>query len=312
MTVSAAEVAAARAFNRFYTTLIGVLGEGLLRTPYSLTEARVLFELAQREEAEVVLLRRALDLDPGYLSRMLARFEADGLIVRARSADDARRQVARLTAAGREVFERLDRLSAEDVGALLGRVPQARRPQLIAAMRTIQELLADPPRRPSRQVDLRPPRAGDFGWVVQRNGAVYAAEYGWDSTYEALVARIVAGYIEQHDPARESAWLADLDGEPVGCVFCVRKDDAVAQLRLLLVDPRARGMGIGERLVAECLRFAAGAGYGEIMLWTNDCLTAARRIYERAGFELERQEPHHSFGQDLTGQFWRRRLQPIP
>lgn len=306
MTVAAADIAAVRRFNRFYTGVIGVLGEGLVRTPYSLTEARVIFELAQREATEVVALRRDLGLDPGYLSRMLARFESDGLVTRERSAGDARRQVVRLTRAGRDACALLDERSSEDVGAMLARLPAGRRSRLIAAMRTVRRLLQEPP-GPDECV-LRPPRPGDFGWVVQRNGALYAEEHGWDHTFEALVARIVADFAEDHDPRREAAWIAELDGEPVGCVFCVRRDDTVAQLRLLLVEPSARGMGVGSRLVDECLRFAAGAGYCEIMLWTNDCLEAARRIYQRAGFELESEEPHHSFGRDLVGQYWRRRL----
>lgn len=301
-----AEVATVRAFNRFYTNVIGVLGEGLVRTPYSLTEARVIFELAQREATEVAGLRGALGVDAGYLSRMLARFEAGGLIDRERSAADARRQVVRLTPAGRDAYTLLDARSTEEIQGMLARLPGEQRQRLLAAMRTVQELLEGAP-RPQAYV-LRPLRAGDFGWVVQRNGALYAEEYGWDSSYEALVARIVADYIEGRDPECEDAWIAEVDGEPVGCVFCVRKDEKVAQLRLLLVEPSIRGMGIGGRLVEECLRFAARARYEEIMLWTNDCLSAARRIYERAGFELEGQEPHHNFGHDLVGQFWRRKL----
>ncbi|MBA9004700.1 bifunctional helix-turn-helix transcriptional regulator/GNAT family N-acetyltransferase [Thermomonospora cellulosilytica] len=306
MPVTADEIAAVRSFNRCYTRIIGVLGEGLLHTPYSLTEARVIFELGRREVAEVAALRRDLDLDPGYLSRMLARFESDGLIVRERAPGDARRQVARLTPAGRDVQEMLDKRAGEDIGALLERVPQTDRARLLTAMRTVQNLLAEPaPRSP---VVLRQPRPGDLGWVVQRNGELYAAEYGWDHTYEALVARIVADFAADHDPGRERAWIAELDGERVGAVFCVRREETVAQLRLLLVEPSARGRGVGTRLVDECLRFAAGAGYAEMMLWTNDCLTAARRVYERAGFVLESQEPHHSFGRDLVGQYWRRPL----
>lgn len=309
MHASPADVGAVRAFNRFYTNVIGVLGEGLLDTPYSLTEARVIFELAQREATEateVGVLRRTLGLDAGYLSRMLARFEADGLIARERSASDARRQVVRLTRSGRDAFALLDARSADEIQALLARVPDERRPRLISAMRTIQEVL-EPSSRPQAYL-LRALRPGDFGWVVQRNGALYAEEHGWDRSYEALVARIVADYIDDHDPRREDAWIAEVGGEPVGCVFCVRKDDRVAQLRLLLVEPGVRGMGIGGRLVEECLRFAARAGYEEIMLWTNDSLTAARRIYEQAGFELEEEEGHRSFGHDLVGQVWRRKL----
>ncbi|WP_241661497.1 bifunctional helix-turn-helix transcriptional regulator/GNAT family N-acetyltransferase [Thermomonospora catenispora] len=311
MPVTTDEIAAVRSFNRCYTQIIGVLGEGLLHTPYSLTEARVLFELGRREITQVAELRRDLGLDPGYLSRMLARFESDGLIVRERAPEDARRQVVRLTPAGRRVRETLDGRAREDVGALLERVPEGERPRLLEAMRTVQRLLTGP--APRSSIVLREPRPGDLGWMVERNGALYAAEHGWDHTYEALVARIVADFAADHDPRRERVWIAELDGERAGAVMCVRREETVAQLRLLLVEPFARGRGVGTRLVEECLRFAAEAGYTEMMLWTNDCLTAARRIYERAGFELESEEPHHSFGQDLVGQYWRRSLRaPAP
>jgi DNA-binding MarR family transcriptional regulator/GNAT superfamily N-acetyltransferase len=299
-------VATVRGFNRFYTGLIGVLHEGLVGTAYSLTEARVIFELAQCESTQVAELRRALDLDGGYLSRMLTRFEASGLVTKERSPTDARRQIIRLTARGRNTYETLSRRADEEIRALLAGLGGDRRRRLISAMETVQGILNDAPRPPAYV--LRPLRPGDIGWVVHRHGLLYAEEYGWDHTFEALVARIVADYVEKHDPRREAAWIAEVDGEPVGSIFCVRKDDEVAQLRLLLVDPRVRGMGIGGRLVQECLRFAATAGYSQIMLWTNDVLTAARRVYERAGFELESEEPHRSFGHDLVGQFWRRRL----
>jgi DNA-binding MarR family transcriptional regulator/GNAT superfamily N-acetyltransferase len=297
------EIAAVREFNRFYTSVLGLLREGLLDTPYSLTEARIIFELARQDEVEVAAIRRWLDLDPGYLSRMLARFEADGLVRKARSPGDGRRQVIGLTPAGRAVFAKLDALSSDQVRALLSPIPAGRRSRLTAAMAGIREVLENA--APAATVVLRPPAPGDLGWVVQRNGALYAAEYGWDETYEALVARIVADYAARGDRAGEAAWIAELRGEPVGCVFCMRKTGQTAQLRLLLVEPSARGMGIGERLVTECLAFARRAGYREIVLWTNDVLDAARRIYQRAGFELVRSGPHHSFGHDLVGQDWR-------
>jgi DNA-binding MarR family transcriptional regulator/GNAT superfamily N-acetyltransferase len=301
----------AREFNRFYTAVIGVLQEALMRTPFTLTEARVLFELAQRESArtpaiEVTALRRDLGLDAGYLSRMLARFESEGLITRERVTGDARRQAVALTDLGRAAFRTLDRRSAADVGKLLGRLGEADQRRLLGAMGTIRELLGGPVQRDT--IVLRPPAPGDLGWVVQRHGARYTQEYGWDQTFEALVARIVADYAEKRDPAREGAWIAEVDGEPVGCVFCVAKDDTTAQLRLLLVEPDARGTGVGTRLVDECLRFATRAGYKRIMLWTNDVLTGARRIYERAGFELVEEEKHHSYGHDLVGQIWCRPL----
>lgn len=295
-------IATVRAFNRFYTNLIGVLREGLLQSPYSLTEARVIFELAQREATEVAEVRAALDIDGGYLSRMLARFDADGLIMRERSVLDARRQVIRLTQPGRQAFAMLDARSAQEIRHLLARLEDEERRRLVGAMGTIREILEG--RAPRERFLLRAPRPGDFGWVVQRHGVLYAQEYGWDETFEALVARIVADYLDGRDPRRERAWIAEVDGDPVGCVFCVRSDGRVAQLRLLLVEPSARGMGIGVRLVDECLRFARQAGYDEMMLWTNDVLSQARRIYDRAGFALVAQEPHHSFGRDLVGQNW--------
>ncbi|HEU5156580.1 MAG TPA: helix-turn-helix domain-containing GNAT family N-acetyltransferase [Streptosporangiaceae bacterium] len=299
-------IARVRAFNRFYTNVIGVLSEGLLDSPYSLTEARLIFELAQRDSTEVAALRHDLAIDAGYLSRLLAKFETDGLITRARSATDGRRQVIRLTPAGRAVYDTLDERSAGEVRGLLTPLTDERRRRLVAAMDTIEEVLAGP-RRPRAYV-LRPPRPGDFGWVVHRHGVLYAQEYGWDATFEALVARVVAGYIDEHDARRENAWIAEVAGEPVGCVFCVRRDDTTAQLRLLLVEPSCRGTGIGTRLVDECLTFARLAGYKSIMLWTNDVLGDARRVYERAGFRLAEQGAHHSFGHDLVEQIWRRDL----
>jgi DNA-binding MarR family transcriptional regulator/predicted N-acetyltransferase YhbS len=308
MVVETAEdrVAAVRAFNRFYTNVIGVLDEGLLHTPYSLSEARVIFELAQRDAIEVSDLRRALDMDAGYLSRMLSRFETDGLVTKERSSADGRRQIIRLTDQGRAVFEMLDTRSAEDNARILSQLGAEDQRRLLDAMRTIRQILENRPR--SSAVLLRPLGPGDYGWVVHRHGVLYAEEYGWDETFEALVARIVADYVDHRDPRRESAWIAEVDGEPAGCLFCVKRDESTAQLRLLLVEPRARGMGIGSRLVEECLRFARRVGYQDIMLWTNDVLTAARRIYERAGFQLREEEQHHSFGHDLVGQNWWRKL----
>jgi DNA-binding MarR family transcriptional regulator/N-acetylglutamate synthase-like GNAT family acetyltransferase len=299
-------IARVRAFNRFYTNVIGVLSEGLLDSPYSLTEARLIFELAQRDATEVTALRHDLDIDAGYLSRLLARFEADGLITRARSATDCRRQVIRLTAAGRTAYEMLDERSVGEVHRLLQPLTDERRRRLVAAMDAIEEVLAET--RSPRSYVLRPLRPGDFGWVVHRHGVLYAAEYGWDATFEALVARVVADYVDKHEARRENAWIAEVAGEPVGCVFCVRRDDTTAQLRLLLVEPSCRGMGIGARLVDECLSFARLAGYKSIMLWTNDVLGDARRVYERAGFRLADQGEHHSFGHDLVEQIWTRDL----
>lgn len=319
MAVSTADVAAVRSFNRFYTAVIGVLGEGLVRTPYSLTEARVIFELAQRDDTEVLALRRALDLDPGYLSRMLARFERDGLVRRERSAGDARRQVARLTARGREVFAMLDERSVAEIRALLESLPGPERDRLLASMRSIRGALGGAVRddgpsapraaRPDAPFTLRGLRPGDLGWIVERNGVLYDAECGWDRTYEGLVAGVVAGYVENHVPGRENAWIAEAGGERVGGVFCVRRDDTVAQLRLLHVEPGARGTGVGAALVDACVRFAAEAGYKEIMLWTTALQRPAHRLYERAGFELEVEEPPvRRFGGEIHGQYWRKRL----
>jgi GNAT superfamily N-acetyltransferase len=255
-------------------------------------------------------LRAELDIDAGYLSRILTRFEAAGLVIRERSPDDGRRQLIRLTATGRMAFRTLDSRSAEEVRELLAPLTNREQRRLLEAMATIRQILG--PRRREPSIELRPPRSGDLGWVVRRHGVLYAEEYGWDESFEALVARIVADYVDHRDPGREAAWIAELDGEPVGCVFCVKREEKVAQLRLLLVEPEARGRGVGRRLVDECLRFARAAGYEEMVLWTNDVLDAARRIYERTGFELKEEEPHHSFGHDLVAQIWWRSLKDAP
>lgn len=299
-------VAAVRAFNRFYTARIGVLRDGLLRTPHSLTEARVLYELGQREVTEVADLRRELDIDAGFLSRLLARLQRDGLVARERSADDGRRQRIRLTEDGAAAFAELDRRSAEEIGAVLDALPDDDQRRLVGAMDVVREVLDHAP-APGAVV-LRAPRPGDLGWIVQRHGALYVQQYGWDESFEALVAQIVAEYARDHDPRHEAAWIAEVDGEPAGCVLCVRREESVAQLRLLLVEPRARGRGIGARLIEECLRFAQRTGYARITLWTNDVLHEARRLYERAGFELVESAPHHSFGHDLVEQTWARPL----
>jgi DNA-binding MarR family transcriptional regulator/GNAT superfamily N-acetyltransferase len=300
-----------RAFNRFYTGVIGVLDEGLVGTPWSLTEARVLYELAQAEVTEVAALRRALGVDAGYLSRVLSRLAAGGLVARSRSAEDTRRGLVRPTRAGRAAFADLDGRTAEQVEALLAGLDEEGRRRLVGAMGAIRSLLADRPA--AATMVLRPPAAGDLGWIIERNAAVYAQEFGWDATYEALVARIVAEFAERSaapGDRPEAAWIAEVDGERAGCVLCVARDGepGVAQLRLLLAEPSVRGAGVGTRLVDECLRFARRSGYRRLVLWTNDVLVAARRIYERAGFELVEEAPHHSFGHDLVGQWWGRDL----
>ncbi len=296
-------VEAVRRFNRFYTRRIGVLEEGLSRSPFSLAEARVLYELAHRHPATAAWLAEELGLDAGYLSRILRRFQEGGLLDRTPSDTDGRQSLLRLTDAGREAFAALDAGSRGEVGALLGRLPEDAQLRLVEAMDAVRGLLGGAPERGATCV-LRGPRAGDLGWVVMAHGALYAREYGWDERFEALVAEIVAGFGRGHDPARERCWIAETDGRAVGSVFLVRQSDEVAKLRLLLVDPAARGLGIGRRLVAECVGFAREAGYRVVTLWTNDVLTAARRIYEEAGFRLVREEPHHSFGHDLVGQTW--------
>jgi DNA-binding MarR family transcriptional regulator/GNAT superfamily N-acetyltransferase len=296
-----------RGFNRFYTRVLGLLRPELAGSAFGLTEARVLFEVAHRDDLAVSDLRRDLDLDAGYLSRILSGFTASGLVAREKSAADGRRQVVRLTAEGRHAFDELDRLQAAAIDTLLAPLDDGQRNQLVGAMDQIRRMLGS--ETPWTGIVLRPPQPGDLGWVVERHGARYAAEYGWDATFEALVARVVADFAERRDTQREACWIAELDGDRVGCVFCTAADaDDTAQLRLLLVDPSARGAGVGTRLVDECLRFAGRSGYRRIMLWTNDGLVAARRIYERAGFRCDRREPHHSFGHDLVGEYWSRDL----
>jgi DNA-binding MarR family transcriptional regulator/predicted N-acetyltransferase YhbS len=301
--VPASHVAAVRAFNRSYTKFLGVLNEHLYDTPFSLTEARVLFELGQRDETEVAELRRTIGLDAGYLSRLLARFEESGLIRRDRSGSDARRQVIRLTNPGHDTFRVLDTKSVAQIRDLLSDLTAAEQTRLIEAMDLIRHRIDRPTDRPD--VRLRAPAPGDFGWVIERNGALYASEHGFDSSYEALVAKIVAEYLAEHDPDREAAWVAELNGERVGAVFCVRKDETTAKLRLLHVEPSARGAGVGSVLVDECVRFAKSAGYRSMELWTVSLLAPARRIYQRAGFKLVAEDTARRFGHELTGQTWR-------
>ena len=300
-----------RAFNRFYTNVIGALDYSRqLYAPYTLTESRVLYELAHSPRTDAADLRAELSLDAGYLSRILNKFEEDGLIERTPSAGDSRRRRVSLTPRGRETAALLAERANESVGALLSTVPSADRPRLAEAMQAVREILSEgrPPRR--EDVVLREPAPGDLGWIVQRNASLYAAEYGFNADYEGLVAKIVADFAQDHDPHLERVWIAELDGRPVGCVMCVRDDTpATARLRLLLVEPDARGLGIGDRLVAAVVDFARGVGYRDLVLWTNDVLAAARRVYQRHGFVLAAEKPHRSFGKDLNGQDWRLDLQ---
>jgi DNA-binding MarR family transcriptional regulator/GNAT superfamily N-acetyltransferase len=308
-TADAERVAALRAFNRFYTRRLGVLREHLLATRFSLPESRVLWELAHTPGITASDLTRALDLDAGYLSRLLAGLRERGLVKAQRSAADGRRTLLALSAAGRRAFAPLDRRSHEQMAGLLAPLAEPAQQDLVAAARRMQALLGDAAPGP---VGLRALRPGDIGWVVARHGAIYAAEYGWDLRFEALVARIAADYVDRLDAAREAAWIAERDGQPLGCVFLVQARDetggtvepGVAQLRLLLVEPSARGGGIGHRLVDACTAFARDAGYTRIRLWTNSVLVAARAIYAGAGYRLVATEPHTSFGHELVGEVW--------
>jgi DNA-binding MarR family transcriptional regulator/GNAT superfamily N-acetyltransferase len=292
-----------RHFNRFWTRQIGVLREEYLESPFSLTEVRVLYELAHGEETTASELGEELGLDAGYLSRILRGFEKHGLIYKRPSEADGRRRLLRLTDRGREAFAPLDARSRSEIGAMLGGMSITGQERLVGAMRAIERLLSARP-EPVVPYVLRPHQPGDMGWVVHRHGVLYAREYGWDERFEALVAEIVAKFIQQYDPRLERCWIAERDGEIVGCVFLVGESEEIAKLRLLLVEPEARGLGIGSRLVEECIRFARQAGYLKITLWTNDVLNSARRIYGGMGFRLVHEKPHHSFGHDLVGQTW--------
>jgi DNA-binding MarR family transcriptional regulator/GNAT superfamily N-acetyltransferase len=298
-------VAAVRRFSRFYTRRIGVLGETMLKSPFSLTEARVLYEIAHTPKATAGALCAELGLDAGYVSRILARFEQEGLISRKPSATDARRSLISITAKGRKTFAPLEKRSQDDAAALLSPLPCARQRRLVEAMRTIETLI-EPARAEADAagITLRAPKPGDMGWIISRHGALYAEERGWNAEFEALVGEIVTEFAKSNDPARERCWIAERDGEPVGCIFAVAESAERAKLRLLLVEPSARGLGLGQRLVAECISFARSAGYREMTLWTQSCLTGARRIYQAAGFKLVHSEPHHSFGHDLVGEHW--------
>jgi len=301
-TVLDRQVETARRFNRFYTKQIGVLQEGLLGSEFSLTEARVLYELASREQPTAALLSRELGLDPGYLSRILRGFARRGLTAKTRSAADGRQSLLSLTARGRKALAPLDGRSRDEIKAMLGRLSAPDRRRAVRAMRLLEALFGGRPAAGSYR--LRPHRSGDMGWVVHRHGVLYAEEYGWDQSFEALVAEIAARFIRQFDPERERCWIAEREGEIVGSVFLVAQSRTVAKLRLLYVEPEARGLGLGSRLVEECVRFARRAGYRTLTLWTNSVLGPARRIYERAGFRLVRAEPHRSFGHDLIGENW--------
>jgi DNA-binding MarR family transcriptional regulator/GNAT superfamily N-acetyltransferase len=308
---SSERVDAIRRFNRFYTRRIGALGEGHLDTPFSLTEARVVYELAQRERATATELGQELGLDAGYLSRILRGFQERGLIDRRPSDTDARQTRLSLTDAGRAAFAQLDAAARRDVGTMLDALPTVEQDRLVRAMDTVERVLGVAPELAEPYV-VRDPRPGDLGWVVQIHGELYQREFGWDVRFEGLIADVIGGYVRGFDPARERCWIAERDGENVGSVFVMRGSDEVAKLRLLIVDPSARGLGIGARLVDECIRFSRDAGYRMLSLWTNSVLLSARKIYEGKGFRLVHTEIHNSFGPDLTAETWELDLDPHP
>ena len=297
-------VRAVRRFSRFYTRKIGVLREGLLDSPLSLTEGRVLYELAQRDPMTASDIAGELALDAGYLSRILGGFDKRGLIQKQTSDRDGRQIILALTDRGREMFAAINARSHDEIAAMLARLSGPEQTRLVAALETVERLLGDRRKPGESSYMLRPHQPGDMGWIIHRHGVLYAEEYGLDESFEAMVARIAATFIENFDTRRERCWIAERDGEVVGSVLLVKDGEEIAKLRLLYVEPKARGLGIGSRLVSECIGFARRARYHKITLWTNGVLVSARRIYQAAGFRLVKEEPHHSFGQDLVGQYW--------
>ena len=297
------KIDAVRGFNRFYTRQIGVLREGLLQSPFSLTEARVLYEIAHRPQPTATELCQELGLDAGYLSRILSKFEKSGLVSRSASRSDGRRILLKLSAKGRRTFATLDIRQRGEVASMLRPISPAGQSELVQAMQRIESLLGG--RSESRPYVLRAHQPGDMGWVIHRHGALYAQEYGYDEQFEALVAEIAARFIQNFDAKRERCWIAEKGGGIVGSVFLVKESKTVAKLRLLLVEPSARGLGIGKRLVDECIRFARQAGYRKIVLWTQSELPAARHVYQQAGFRLVEEKPHRSWGrEDLVSEIW--------
>ncbi|MFX0211820.1 MAG: GNAT family N-acetyltransferase [Candidatus Hodarchaeota archaeon] len=296
-------IKAIRRFNRFYTRQIGVLREGLLHSAFSLTEARILFELAHNKNITASHLCIELGLDPSYLSRILTRFEQKNLITRIQSKEDARQRLINLTSEGLKAFTLLDNRSSEEIRELLNGLNETEQKKLLKAMHTIENIL-DKKFKFSEPFILRPHKPGDMGWVTHRHGVLYAQEYGWDEQFEALVAQIVSEFIKNYNPERERCWIAEMGEEIVGSVFLVQASETEAKLRLLLVEPKARGIGLGSRLVEECIRFARQFGYQKLILWTNDILVEARSLYIKKGFRLIDEEEHHSFGHDLVGENW--------
>lgn len=297
------KIAVVRRFNRFLTRNIGVLREGLLHSPYSLTESRIIYEIANREQLITADLSKDLGLDPGYLSRMIDRLEQQGLVEKVPSQSDGRQRLLHLTLEGKKASSLLDSRSREEVSEMLNNLSEQEQNRLIQSMNTIEHLLGGGLKY-SEPYFLRQHEPGDMGWVVHMHGNLYAKEYGWDERFEGLVAQICSDFINNYNSDKERCWIAEMDGQIVGSVFVVQGSEEVAKLRLLLVDPRARGLGLGTRLVDECIRFARRKGYKKLVLWTNSVLVTARKIYKNAGFELVEQEPHHSFGHDLIGENW--------
>lgn len=297
------QIDAVREFNRFYTKQIGTLDESLLDSSFSLTEARILYEMAQRNDTTATALRTELALNGGYLSRVLRGLQGKGLVAKTQSERDARQSLLRLTAKGQEEFSLLNRRSQNEIAAMLGSLHGEDQRRLVNAMQVIERLLDTQPAQATPYI-LRPHRPGDMGWVIHRHAVLYTEEYGWDEQFEALVAQITADFLKNFIPRKECCWIAEVDGENVGSVFVVKESETVAKLRMLLVEPKARGLGIGGRLVDECIRFAQSAGYTTLTLWTNSILHAARHLYKKSGFQLVHEEAHHSFGHDLVGETW--------
>lgn len=293
-----------RRFNRFFTRKIGVLREGLLQSSYSLTEARILFEIANGDNPTATKLSREMGLDAGYLSRILARFEEKGLTERVRSEHDGRQFIIRLTQEGMKLFSLLDQRSRDEVAEILNEISEEEQQKLLKSMYDIENILDKKNFKFSEAFFLRTHQPGDMGWVTHRHGVLYAQEYGWDVSFEALVAQIAAEFINNYKPEHERCIIAEMNGEIVGSVLVVQSSETVAKLRLLLVESKARGLGLGSRLVQECITFARRAGYKKLILWTNSILVEARHIYDKAGFKLVEQEEHHSFGKDLIGETW--------
>ncbi|UOE56007.1 MarR family transcriptional regulator [Cytobacillus oceanisediminis] len=296
---------AVRHFNRFMTRQIGALREGLLHSPYSLTESRILFEIATNEDPAASSLAQELGLDAGYLSRILARFEEKGLIKKERSAKDARQRILKLTPEGEKAFSKLNERSYNEIAELLGKLSESEQQQLINAMKTVEGLISkNESLKFSGPYFLRQHEPGDMGWVVHKHGLLYSQEYGWDERFEALVSQIAADFINNYNPKRERCWIAEMNGEIVGSIFVVEGSEDTAKLRLLIVDQKARGLGLGSQLVEECINFSKQAGYKKLVLWTNSVLKEARLIYQKKGFQLVKEEKHHSFGHDLVGETW--------